>query len=212
LEEYGDSTSDVNLIFKHPDEINLVVYPGGSDIHPSLYKHEKHNLTFCNLQRDKRDVSVFKQALKHNIPIIGICRGAQFLTAMAGGYLYQDTSGHNMNHTIETDDGRTFMVTSSHHQMFGMPLVPGAKLLSWSKERKSAYYDTDMFNVEPPEVEPESVFYPSIGSLAVQWHPEWMDEEADGVAYYKELVQTYVDPLISKRHNEIIAQGHYIEV
>lgn len=197
----GPPCRNPSTIFDSPEEIGLVAFPGGADIDPVLYGHKKHPTTYANLNRDLREVEIFTQAIKNGIPCVGVCRGGQLLTAMAGGYLYQNVSGHNMGHIAETHDGEKFKVTSCHHQMFGLPLPDKAKLLMWSEEKRSEHYSIqENEEANTPEYEVEGVFYPNIGSLAVQWHPEWMGEDSAGVKYYKKLLEKHIVPLMEKKH------------
>ena len=40
--------------------------------------------------------------------------------------------------------------------------------------------------------EPEVIFWPDTKSLAVQYHPEWMEEESEGWKYFQELLNKYI--------------------
>ena len=200
--KFGGFTRD-KILFTAPEKVSLVVFPGGADINPSMYGYEAHSMTMHYALQDRYDTKVFEQALRHNIPMAGICRGAQFLVAKAGGALYQHTTGHHRSHTVLTNDGRIFGVTSSHHQMFGLPLPKGAELLAWSEHRRSAVYEVGPNVCGPalynkPVVEPECVYLPSIRALATQWHPEWMKEESEGRRYVVDLV----DKLLFDRHGK----------
>lgn len=64
---------------------------GGQDVSPSLYGAEKGIRCgeICT-QRDNLDAALYNQALKENKPVLGICRGIQFINAVQGGTLYQD--------------------------------------------------------------------------------------------------------------------------
>jgi len=196
---FGEPCHDIEVIFKSPEDVSLVVLPGGADIHPSLYGHENHPTTGASVARDRRELTVFSQARKHGIPVAGICRGAQMLTALAGGYLYQDVSGHHSNHLVDTYDGKRFKVTSCHHQMFGLPLPPDSIPLMWSTEPQSSYYATAKTRISHIDKEMEGVWYPSIYGMAIQWHPEWMDEDSDAVRYYRDCLEKYVRPITEKK-------------
>ena len=64
---------------------------GGEDIDPGLYGEEV--LDCCGAFSDERDLSdtlLIKAAMKHNKPILAICRGCQIANVAFGGTLYQD--------------------------------------------------------------------------------------------------------------------------
>ena len=60
-------TSDMN-------EADIVLFTGGEDVNPALYKTRSHPTTSYNEKRDKAEVSVFKK-IKPTQLAIGICRG-----------------------------------------------------------------------------------------------------------------------------------------
>lgn len=60
-------TSDMN-------EADIVLFTGGEDVNPALYKTRPHPTTSCNKERDKAEVSVFKK-IKPTQLALGICRG-----------------------------------------------------------------------------------------------------------------------------------------
>ena len=199
-DEFGTLTENINVLSNTPEDISLVVFTGGADVNPSIYNHQKNPKTWCSNYRDTRDAAAFNLAQKHNIPCAGICRGGQFLTAMAGGFLFQHVTRHGMGtHWVKstTVDAKAnsdrFVISGDHHQMFGVPLVKGAELLAWtSPDNISTVYESgDGTSHLAIDVEPEVVFYPDINSLAVQYHPEWMDKDSQGVRYYRELLRRY---------------------
>lgn len=196
---FGEPCYDIQAIFKSPEDISLVVLPGGADIHPSLYGHEEHKSTYASITRDRRELSVFVKAQEHGIPVTGICRGAQMLTALAGGYLYQDVTGHHRDHLVTTYNGKTFNVTSCHHQMFGEPLPYGSVPLMWTTKKRSSHYMKENIDVKRVKYEMEGVWYPNINSIAIQWHPEWMSEDSAAVTFYRDCLEKFVRPLARKK-------------
>lgn len=181
-------------------KIDALVIWGGADISPSIYN--EHASQSCGAtevlsRRDRVEFSLVKSAIDSNIPIIGICRGAQLLCAMAGGRLIQHVSGHTGgNHSITTNDGRTYMTSSVHHQMM-YPFDVEHEMIAWSTDKRSRVYvnqndDNDTRMMESVTPEPEIVYFPKIRGLAIQGHPEFMDERCDFVQYCMELVNNYL--------------------
>ena len=71
--------------------IDALLLPGGFDVNPSLYLEEK--LPECDQLREDIDnewYSILSEAVKRRLPILGICRGMQYLNIYFGGSLYQD--------------------------------------------------------------------------------------------------------------------------
>ena len=175
-----------------PEELkgfnSALVLWGGADISPSIYGHAKGARTYASPQRDNLEVELVHKAIELGIPIIGVCRGAQLLCAMAGGYLIQHTTGHaGIGHPIETSKGEIIQVNSIHHQMMFVPEEVDHEVLAWSAENRSQVYlygpDLDH---EPPEKELEFVYFPKIKGYAIQWHPEAMSPNSRATKYILE--------------------------
>ena len=98
------------------DNPSLICFTGGEDVGPDLYGHAVHQSTFTNPLRDTEEVAVFNEAKAAGLPMVGICRGGQFLNVMNGGTMYQDVTNHTGGHDAIIDGERLF-VTSTHHQM-----------------------------------------------------------------------------------------------
>ena len=101
---------------------DVVLFGGGSDISPTIYNKICNPVTGATNKlsnRDEIEVEVFKQGSKAGSKFVGICRGAQLLCALSGGYLVQHVDNHASleGHDILTNDGRVMNVSSSHHQM-----------------------------------------------------------------------------------------------
>jgi len=206
-------TSDTDELKNNPDSIALVVFTGGSDVSPDIYGATQHSSTCNNRSRDIGEMLIFNDALKLGKPFAGICRGAQFLCAMAGGKIVQDITGHagprhhlkyyNRDGNIEVSPGT---VTSSHHQMqnpFDLE-DDQYEIIAWSSEPRSQHYAVGEEVLSPDEadgrftLEPDVVYYPEIKALAAQYHPEWMGESEWGFTFFQELVEDYLVPHIEE--------------
>src|SRR3546814_5523779 len=117
----SDWSSDVcsSDLADTPEEADLVVFVGGADVDPALYGAERHQTTFPDTDQDQRDMELFKTCYENGIPMLGVCRGAQFLNVMHGGKLYQDVDNHVGDHPIyDTQNKRVIHnVSSIHHKM-----------------------------------------------------------------------------------------------
>lgn len=177
---------------------------GGADISPTIYGEPVGPRTGATAElsmRDQIEVEACKAAIDAGIPIIGICRGAQLLCALAGGKLIQDVQNHaGPDHAITTNDGRSIITSSLHHQMM-YPWDVEHDLIAWSSEPRSHSYVgvdvgrmrhiTDALGIEIAVMEPEVVYFPTIKGLAIQGHPEFMDADCAFVQYCMELVRKY---------------------
>jgi GMP synthase-like glutamine amidotransferase len=188
-----------NLMEKGFDNVDAIVLWGGTDICPSYYGQKPHP---TNQQqhgpsvRDRNEWNAMKYARLKGIPIIGVCRGAQFLCVFSGGKLVQHVTGHNGgSHNIITADNQNLLMqtTSCHHQMM-MPWKTDYRLLAWSSLRLSHTYEgetsADIVSDQTTKLEPEVVFFPKVRGLAIQGHPEWMQASDDFVIWCNKQVST----------------------
>ena len=70
--------------------VHGIVIGGGDDIEPEQYGGELHPRRRYDVERDRFEIAMIEQALEANIPMLGICRGAQLINVVAGGSLQQD--------------------------------------------------------------------------------------------------------------------------
>jgi gamma-glutamyl-gamma-aminobutyrate hydrolase PuuD len=176
-------------------DADVIMFAGGNDVDPNLYGEQSGSYTALpDYHRDSIEQEVFAVALKRKIPMVGICRGAQFGCVMSGGKLFQHVTGHGLRggHPASTSDGEEIYVTSTHHQMLN---VRGTnhQLLAWASPNRSKEYLGESDNPQvPPEQEPEVVWFPNTRFLAAQYHPEYMDEATTGWKYYQKLLTKYI--------------------
>jgi gamma-glutamyl-gamma-aminobutyrate hydrolase PuuD len=172
--------------------IDLITFGGGADVDPLVYGH-KNLASYTSFIRDDIEGRMFNKAVTRNIPMLGICRGSQFVCAMSGGKLIQDCDNHAIGgtHTIITEDGRVLDMTSTHHQMM-YPWPTRHELIAWSPKRSARYiYGEEGFDLSFMDKEPEIVYFPSTKALGVQGHPEYFNNpNHPTVAYVRKLVAT----------------------
>ena len=155
-------TSDIN-------KADLVCFQGGADVCPELYG-AANIASACSPSIDFDSFVLYNNAKRLQIPMVGICRGGQFLNVMAGGKMIQDHPGHAIRgtHEIVCDFGTfneptvyTAQVTSTHHQV--MVVNPHASdLIGWATGKQH---------------EVEIVHHWMEGSLSFQPHPEYVEAD-----------------------------------
>ncbi|WP_223423083.1 gamma-glutamyl-gamma-aminobutyrate hydrolase family protein [Tateyamaria pelophila] len=72
------------------DTVDGVIIGGGDDVGPELYGGKIGISARLDPARDRLELDLAKRALSENIPVLGICRGAQMLNVALGGSLDQD--------------------------------------------------------------------------------------------------------------------------
>ena len=173
---------------------DLVCFTGGADVHPWLYGDSQHKLTMPFFKRDREESLVFNEALSLGIPMVGICRGGQFLNVMNGGRMYQHITGHLGNHEIiDLITGETVLVSSTHHQMI-MKAPEGVLVASSGIGGEREWYDKGILKRDYSDQDQEVVFYEKSKCLCFQPHPEFGgDEYAQMRAYFASLLDRYLN-------------------
>lgn len=172
------------------DLAKVIIFTGGVDVAPRLYKSAKNPETFSNNARDMADIIAWTRAAKKSdILKVGLCRGAQFLCVMNGGELWQDTDGHRGNiHPVNYLDehGATVStcVNSTHHQMMkpggGIGVPGGCERWGWTYQatyRDEAISGKKKANYLLEGPDNEILYYSASKSLCFQPHPEYSHTE-----------------------------------
>lgn len=200
LEDIFDVMTPIHHIEKPNQaikECDMILFGGGTDVDPQLYGEQRGRYTqMPDRHRDLFERTVFMHAELLKKPMLGICRGAQFLTVMNEGTLIQHVTNHaGKFHYIEGD--RRVLVNSYHHQM----MYPWSSdqifnILGFSSETLSKTYlngqNEEIFQHRPIDCEPEIVIWPKSKSLCIQGHPEWVELDHEFSIYSKDLIRRYL--------------------
>lgn len=155
-------------------EADLVVFSGGSDVDPQLYGEKPHQSTFFDPKRDDTDMRLYLMCIEHGIPMLGICRGAQFLHVMNGGKLFQDVDGHNSSHSMQDIMNHRHIekVSSCHHQMVMPNVTNGMEIIATASKSKERWVnDKNCFVSSNADI--EVFFYRDTCCIGIQGHPEY---------------------------------------
>lgn len=93
-----------------PSAFDGLLLSGGADIHPRFYGQSidavvRETLTIDD-PRDALELPLARRALRDDLPILCICRGAQVINVAAGGTLWQDLSLAGVSPPRHNQDGR----------------------------------------------------------------------------------------------------------
>ncbi|MGH9223638.1 MAG: gamma-glutamyl-gamma-aminobutyrate hydrolase family protein [Acidimicrobiales bacterium] len=174
--------------------VHGLLLTGGGDVQPSRYKAQPTAETRnVDPARDAFDIRLITQAIDTDLPMLATCRGMQMLNVTLGGSLVQHVpaaTGHNHDRSdywhggvhpvkIEPDShlaaaiGSTEVIVNSLHHQAVCEAAPGTRAVAWSDD------DT----IEAIEV-PGS---PHV--VAVQWHPELMEDQPEQQGLFRQLVE-----------------------
>lgn len=186
-------TSMGHTIVQALHDAELVVFTGGADVSPALYADQQHKYTGNDPARDAKEANIFHQCTALKIPMVGICRGAQFLNVMSGGRMYQHVERHTRSHSIvDLQTGEAVYVSSTHHQMM-MPSSEALLVATASLGGEREWFDGVVARKDISNQDIEVVYYQHTNSLCFQPHPEFQAAEYEGMKlYFQSLLSRFL--------------------
>lgn len=172
--------------------LDALIIGGGDDISPEHYDGDLNAKVKADPARDALEMDWIRWGLSNDVPILGICRGAQLINVVLGGTLHQDIRAmrqrtYNRPGLLPTKqvrlDGRSRLaqvcgrvhlrVNSLHHQAVKEP-GDGMKVVGWDlDEITQAIECTGKRRI-----------------LGVQWHPEYLLYLPSHLALFRWLVKS----------------------
>jgi len=173
------------------DKLQGLIIGGGDDIDPSLYGGHDDGKAPIDPDRDRFEIEMIEHALHTQLPLLGICRGAQLINVVLGGSLYGDIRGlrkrtsnfrtplprktalgTGSSRLTQILGSRRWRINSLHHQAIdrlGNGLVVAAR-------------DLDGF-VQAVECQQGREI------IGVQWHPEYLPYLSSQRRLFRHLIE-----------------------
>jgi len=181
-------TTNLDLLPRLAKDVDGFIFPGGFDIDPSFFNASPiPELGRVDRDLDIHQMAVFDLALKMEVPILGICRGAQVINVALGGDLFQDIKAQAdqpvLIHTQKklhdgTDHGITITPGSRLHDLFGPEIQVNSRHHQSVKTPGKGLIVT----ARSPDGVIEALAHESLPIDLVQWHPELMLKTDDAMA------------------------------
>ncbi|MDU2240868.1 MAG: gamma-glutamyl-gamma-aminobutyrate hydrolase family protein, partial [Paenibacillus sp.] len=151
-----------------------------------LYGQEK--LPLCQTTsacRDSLEKRLFEKTLQYEKPVLGICRGFQFMNVMLGGSLYQDIKSQtNPSSPLVHSQGKPYEAPAHSVKLYrDTPIYHLAgqdEIMVNSLHHQAVHRLAD--RLTPAAVAPdgiiEAAYMPDVTFVVgVQWHPEYRFEQ-----------------------------------
>ena len=160
-----------------------VVISGGADVDPSRYGAQPDpNLGQTEPDRDAWELAVIAEAMRSDIPLLGICRGAQLIQVHLGGRLIQHVGP-------DEGDGHPNFDNPRHETCHNVLFTPGTlahRLYGYGKAVNSLHHQVLddpapglVVSGRADDGNVEAVEFPDRPVFAVQWHPESLVDHVD---------------------------------
>lgn len=153
---------------------------GGHDVSPELYGETPIKACgACCPARDAMEQKLFALAIEKDKPVLGICRGIQFLNAVLGGTLYQDLPQQKPSE-LEHHQKPPYDVPS--HEVTIVEDTPLYELLGAERLSVNSYHHQAVKKLSPrltamayaTDGLVEAVYMKDKSFVwGVQWHPEF---------------------------------------
>ena len=162
------------------------LFTGGHDVSPEIYGETPlPGLVDICRKRDAMETLVLKKAMAADKPILGICRGIQFINAVLGGSLWQDLP---TQHSSTVDHHQCAPYDVPVHDVNILHGTPLYSCLGTETLPVNSYHHQAVRHIAPglsamavsPDGLTEALYKPDQRFLwAVQWHPEfsWQTDE-----------------------------------
>src|SRR5947209_20061935 len=89
------------------DQMDALLLTGGADIAPEFLRQEIPDRSLLEKDPDPRrdawEFAAIEQLIRHELPLLAICKGMQTLNVALGGTLTLDLPGHNLPEQKDCD-------------------------------------------------------------------------------------------------------------
>ncbi|MCR5754097.1 MAG: gamma-glutamyl-gamma-aminobutyrate hydrolase family protein [Acetatifactor sp.] len=157
-----------------PSELSgchALILPGGGDITPAFFGENNTESKDIDTELDILQFQALEYAIRHGMPILGICKGMQLINVAFGGTITQNLSTSDMHRYVQGDQyhstiilegsclyelyGKSLQVNSAHHQGI-KTLGKNLQAIQWCPEDGCI----------------EGIVHDFLPILGLQWHPE----------------------------------------
>ncbi len=175
-----------------------ILFTGGGDVHPDQYGSQMHPLVGeVDRDRDRIEIFLLHECMRRQMPFLGICRGLQVINVALGGSLYEDVLEQKpagMRHSYFPEFPRDYLAHS-------VEIEPGSRLfeiLGESAPKVNSLHHQGIKDLAPglsasafaPDGLVEAFELPAYRfGLGVQWHPEWLPQEASMDVLLRKFIQ-----------------------
>ncbi|MDO5546623.1 MAG: gamma-glutamyl-gamma-aminobutyrate hydrolase family protein [Eubacteriales bacterium] len=159
--------------------VDGVLLTGGQDVSPELYGETPSDTVVTCKMRDGMETLVLQKAMELDKPVLGICRGIQFINVILGGTLYQDLPTQHPSQIKHCqcppyDKPIHRVILRKDSPLYGLLRQDELSVNSYHHQAVKELARSLIPMAESEDGLVEAVYKPDQKFLwAVQWHPEF---------------------------------------
>jgi putative glutamine amidotransferase len=180
------------------NKLDGILFTGGGDVHPERYGSQAHPLVDdVDPDRDRVEVHLLNRILEQGLPFLGICRGLQVINVALGGTLFEDILDQRPNslkHQYYPNWPRNYLAhevqvekASQLRRMLGSPTIQVNSLHHQGIRDLAAPLQATAYAPDGVIEAFELTDHPF--GMAVQWHPEWLQEHPPMQSIFRTFVR-----------------------
>lgn len=172
--------------FARPDEsvlkqADLLILTGGGDLPVNCYTDETVSVN-AQTERDETERFLLDHAIKNGVPVLGICRGMQFINAMLGGktdknFVCAERRTCGTDHVIKS--GTETLTVNHYHNDF-------IRIGNLAKKLTPLFTDEENETVEICACPEKKI-------LAFQYHPERTFSDEASKIKTQNMIRTFIE-------------------
>jgi len=183
LVSISNATKNVRAFMDEIDPHGIIL-SGGNDIYPSFYGEVPLYDSNYSSDRDTLEKKLLSYAIEKGLPVLGVCRGMQFINVFFGGTIIQSIKNHiDARHEIRIVDNKALevflkdilLVNSYHKQAITIKTLSG---------------QLKPFAISEPEGVIEGLYHADYPIAGVQWHPE---RDGSDVGIDKIIISAFIN-------------------
>ena len=166
-----------------------LVFSGGGDIDPKLYSGKYVKGKDYAINRDIVEKKLLKFASINNIPVLGICRGCQFINIYYGGKMIQNINTRKNSYKIKHVD-------KDHElSLIGIEKFTKQRKIKINSFHSDGFTDKELaknlkFFAIAEDGIIEGIYHKRLPIAGIMWHPERMKKMS---TFEKSLINSFIN-------------------
>lgn len=169
----------------------IIILTGGGSIPNQFYKDGHKGPMQAN--RDELEWMLMEYSMKNQIPILGTCRGLQYMNGFLGGRLtrlenLKEERPIGKEHSVTLGDGAKIYVNNYHNDGIF---------------RKDVAKEFEVIGLDLENGIVEALYSKDLKWLGIQWHPERLMKDQFSKTKSNKLIEEFI------RNGGIISESYY---